>query len=357
MMAPRQEEDDGMILHSAVNDSPLLKVKPFEHSLSIDELELSASVEESILGQEQRMQPQLLEYLKQLAEVGTGLLNDINASFGESRSPTITACKGSLAWEFPAMLAEANVLIECLKTEGLMITSLRIYLAQVRVHSYLQSIHAVLNSVDKTNLDCVLTRVVNPVLTAMGEEKTADLPVRISSWRTPSLAFDIELGTPVNYTHKASPPSNKGDFDYQKPMRLHAKAIADITSKDIEDGTVGCFQPCNVSVERCRHEQKDGTSSLGVEGEALVKIRLSPIGTAKSASEDWDAKDNHVRVQEARVVQTNAFPPEPKTVADIYTSSVHGFNDATVALRFNTYKTRNNEAPEFLVELVVGPSS
>ena len=53
-------------------------------------------------------------------------------------------------------------------------------------------------------------------------------------------------------------------------------------------------------------------------------------------------------------IQTNAFPPEAKDIADLYTSTVHGLNDATVSLRFNTFRTLNNEPPELVVELVVG---
>ena len=53
-------------------------------------------------------------------------------------------------------------------------------------------------------------------------------------------------------------------------------------------------------------------------------------------------------------VQTNAYPPEPKTVADIYTGSIHGSAEVTVSLRFNTYKTQHGEPPEFIIELLVG---
>ena len=201
------------------------------------------------------------------------------------------------------MLAEANAVVESLNKEGLMVTHWRASLAQTRVESYLHSIDSLLKAEEKSSYDSVLTRVLDPVLAVMGEEKTADLPVRVSSWRTPSLAFDIELGHSVEHSHEASPPSDKCDFDIQRPMKVHVKAIADIAAKDIVSGCVGSYEPCSIKVERCRHEEKQVPSNLSfVEGEAMLKVRISPVGSGKKPVDDqvWDT-DNHVKVEEARV--------------------------------------------------------
>ena len=53
-------------------------------------------------------------------------------------------------------------------------------------------------------------------------------------------------------------------------------------------------------------------------------------------------------------VQVNAFPPSPKSSVDLYVSSNHDDSDATITLRFPTFKTLNGEVPDIRVELVMG---
>ena len=52
-------------------------------------------------------------------------------------------------------------------------------------------------------------------------------------------------------------------------------------------------------------------------------------------------------------VQLNALPPRPHASIDLYTTSVNDSEEITIALRFLTKRSHNNEAPRLLIDLLV----
>ena len=350
---------------NALNDLSLLSIKPYEHyyvnnmatsatpatttTVTTTPMSMEKPVNESL-----QMECSIRDCLEKLAEAATSLRNEMDGvGYGnadpsstssslsvQSRSPTVAACRGSLAWEFAAMMSEAHVLMDSLGMEGVMVTPWRVSLLQARIHSYLSMIEKLMQGVDREKLDTELLRILAPVLASISDENqkqqdrdaegcadnvtkpSNDLPVRISSWRTPSLAFDVQLSAPLRYTHKASPPCHKGEFSNQLPLRAEVKAMTDFMAKEIETGMVPTCKPCTLELERCRHEATDSTNNLGIVAEAMLRLRLSPealvaqrASTMGHAAADkdgvnndnvagerlWQSDDNVVTVEEARV--------------------------------------------------------
>lgn len=272
--------------------------------------------------------------------------SDMTASIkgNDANTLTLTACQGSLQNDMSAMLDEANVLVENIGEH--LITPWRASLAQARVDSYLETIKSAIESRDQ--FDDKLAQLTSAIAPQVEEgQKSVGLPVQISSWRTPSLCFDLEVGQPAEYASTE-----------KMPIKVRVRAIAEVQAKDIDAGNVPHYSACRVQVEECKHEERTMFSMAGTVGEALIKIRISPLENAKKTDATWgeDADVGLIRVQEARIVQRNAFPPVAKRGADLYVSSLHGSSEACVMLKIKTQRVLDgDEAPEVDIELVMAP--
>ena len=54
-------------------------------------------------------------------------------------------------------------------------------------------------------------------------------------------------------------------------------------------------------------------------------------------------------------VQTNAYPRNVQTCLDLYFSSMHGLSGFIVTMKMKTFKSFNNEIPDFDIQLVMQP--
>lgn len=260
------------------------------------------------------------------------------------RSPTLDACRGSLQTDMNSMLHEANLLLKNME-----FAQWRASLAQSRVVSYLETIQSAFNS--RHQLDRELGLVSDSIATQMRnntESKTSDdLAVRVSSWRTPSLCFDLDVSEPVQFIRTD-----------EMPIKVRARGIAEIYAKDMP-GSIPQYNACNVHIEQVKHETSNTTSIAGTAGEAFIKIRVCRLGGAQKKIPTWgeDEDIDFVRVKEARVVQSNAFLPMPKRTVDMFTSSHYGSSDVTVTLRFKTHRLlKSEDMPEVNIELVMASS-
>lgn len=282
---------------------------------------------------------------QQLSEDCSSLRGAVDGSQTNPCSPTLDACRDSLRTDMASMLYEANLLLE----NGEKVTSWRASLAQARVDSYLETIQSALDSRDQW--DNELGLVANSIATQINSEtKTADdLPVRVSSWRTPSLCFDLEVGEPVQFIRKE-----------KMPIKVRVRAIAEIHAKDINSNSIPKYTACRIHVEEVKHDERSLFSLAGDVGEAAIKIRISPLGDDQKKKPTWgeDEDVGFVRVKEARIVQKNAYPPLPKRTVDLYTSSHHGSSDTTVMLRFKTHRVleAGDDVAEVDIELVMDSS-
>lgn len=288
--------------------------------------------------------PDLRVSFQQLSDDCSSLLGAVTGSLSDGCSPTVDACRDALSTDMMCMLDEANVLLENSKD----VNSWRASLAQARVDSYLETIQSALES--RHQLDSELAQVASSIVSQIkSEAKTADdLPVRVSSWRTPSLCFDLEVGEPVQFIRTD-----------QVPIHVRVRAIAEIHAKDISANSVPKYGAFRIHIEQCKHDDCSLFSTGGAVGEVLIKIRITPLGDFQKKKGTWgeDADVSFVRVKEARVVQKNAHPRLPKRTVDLYTSSHHGSSETTVMIRFKTFRVlAPGEAPHVDIDLVVASS-
>lgn len=341
-MTPRPD------LEMLTPDSSVPEQKPFEPNFTYEKFGLSTMPSfgskrgDSDLNEEEGHD--LHKSLERLHEDCSAMTKSVSGN--DTTSLTLAACQGSLQNDMSAMLDEAKVLVD--NTGEHLITPLRASLAQSRVDSYLETIKTAIESRD--SFDGKLSQLASAVAPHGGDEKenSNGHPVQISSWRTPSLCFDLEVGPPTHYSSTE-----------KMPIKVNVRAIAEVQAKDIDAGTVPQYQPCLVHVEDCKHEERTMFSMAATAGEALIKVRISLLkDSTKNAKATWgeDEDVGPVCVQEARIVQRNAFPPVAKRGADLYISSLHGSTDACVMLKIKTYRVLNaNEAPEVDIELVMAP--
>merc|ERR1712232_689902 len=97
------------------------------------------------------------------------------------------------------------------------------------------------------------------------------------------------------------------------PIRVRARAIAEIYADDINSGSVPSYRACSLQIKELKHEPETNSWSSGTKGEAHIKIQIRPLG---------DSRPDSLRVRETRIVQSNAFPPLPTRAVDVFTSSV-----------------------------------
>jgi hypothetical protein len=221
-------------------------------------------------------------------ELSDGCSDLLETLFHDS-SPTLDACRGSLQTDMNFMLHEANTLLKNVEQ----VTQWRASLAQARVDSYLETIQLALNS--RQQLDSELGLVANSIasqINSYSESKASeDLAVRVSAWRTPSLCFDLDVSEPVEFLR----------VDYM-PIKVRARAIAEIYAKDMP-GSIPQYNACLVRIEDVKHDNSNAALLAGTVGEALIKIRISPVGDAQNKKATWgeDEDVGFVRVIEARV--------------------------------------------------------
>jgi len=266
-------------------------------------------------------------------------------------SPTLGACKCSLLSDASILFEETKVLLENLGKEGSVITSWRASLAQIRVDSYIETIHSAMQHQSREILDMELLSVTDSLAYQTRNGIEMQVPsVTISFWKSPSLVFNVTAGPLIIYHH---------EFNHdQLPLKLKVTAIAEVVANEVVLGSVGSYQPCIVGIKKCNHESRSFCApETGIVGDCSLTVRLAPLGAMKQKKTTWgvDKEVGYLCVKEVRTVQVNAFPPKPKTAVDLYTSCTHGDRDTTITLRFSTSKTLlTDEIPEVHVELVMG---
>jgi len=271
---------------------------------------------------------------QQLSEVCSELIGSIDGNFGEKYySPTLYACKDSLRTDAASLLDEANLLLE--NVDEKRVTSLRASLAQVRVDSYLETIQSALRLHE--SLDSQLNIVTSSIASQMEEEKIPeDLPIRISTWRTPSLCFDMEVGKEVEFTQVGN-----------IPLKVKARVIAEVYAKDINAGSIPSYRACRLQIKELTTNSDITASSTGVIGNALTKIVVSPL------KEKREQKVESLRIRECRVFQENAFPPLPTSAVDLFVSTKEGTSDITIMLNSKIHRMLHDQVPELRIELVM----
>jgi hypothetical protein len=228
---------------------------------------------------------------QQLSAGCSELLDAVHGtSTAEKDSPTLHACRGSLQTDMTIMLSEASHLLD--DAESKEVTTWKASLAQVRADSYLDTIQSALAC--RALLDNELWQVTSSLSSQLSEEKKSpeDIPVRISSWRTPILCFDLELSDRVQYL-----------YTDPMPLKVRATAIAEVFAKDIGAGSIPSYLACRLVVEQCKHEEQSFQSLAGTVGKAYMKFKVSPVGNAQKKNSTWGV-DEHVgelRVAEARM--------------------------------------------------------
>mmetsp|Transcript_21507 Transcript_21507/g.23864 ORF Transcript_21507/g.23864 Transcript_21507/m.23864 type:complete len:339 (+) Transcript_21507:84-1100(+) len=280
---------------------------------------------------------------QQLSDIYSELIGSIEGSVSEeNHSPTLYACQGSLRTDTSSMLVEANLLLE--NVDEKRITSLRASLAQVRVDSYLETIQTALES--RESFDSELNLFTSSIASQMEEEEeekvSEDFPVRVSIWRTPSLCFDMEVGKEIEYIQKGN-----------APIRVRARAIAEVYAKDINAGSIPSYQACRLQIEELNYDSYSESNSLSVIGDVLVKVVISPMRGKKNE----DRKNDNLQLRDCRVYQENAFPPLPTRTVDLFISTIEGTSDVTAMFKSKIYRMLNDDVPQLNVEFVMGGHS
>jgi hypothetical protein len=290
-MAPRKDESDGLTRDDTPR-SPTSFAKDLNKSpLSFDSLDLtnsSASMTDSSAFRDNFLH---------LSMKGSDLLDEVNSRLKSSVfSPTLDACQNSLQSDAGSLLSESKVLFDNLEKEGSMITPWRASLAQIRVDSFLGTIKRAMQHPSRERLDMELLSVADSISgQARGEEMKRVPAVTISSWKSPSLAFNVVVGPQITYNYEGS--------ETHFPLKLKITAMAEVLANDIDKGTVGSYQACIVGVEKCNHESRSFCASgTGIVGDCLVSVRLSPVGTKKSTDTPWGIgkEVGYLHVKEAR---------------------------------------------------------
>jgi hypothetical protein len=292
-MAPRKDEcgADGLTSGDTPR-SPTSFAKCLDKSpSSFDSLDLtnsSASITDS---------SELRDSFLHLSMKGSHLLDEVNSRLKLSAfSPTLDACKNSLHSDASSLLNESKVLVDNLEKEGSLITPWRASLAQIRVDLFLATIKCAMQHPSRERLDMELLSIADFISGQARDEEMKRVPVvTISSWKSPSLAFNVVVGPQITYNCEGS--------DDHFPLKLKITAIAEVLANDIDKGTVGSYQACIVGVEKCNHESRSFCATgTGIVGDCLVSVRLSPVGTKKSADTPWGIgkEVGYLHVKEAR---------------------------------------------------------
>lgn len=285
-MTPRPRKDDVVLL---TPDSPVLSGQEYEHNFTYEKSGMSTLPNfggQRGAADDGEEELHLRKNLTRLHEDCSSMKESVSGSVSgnEGISLTLTACQGSLQNDMPAMLDEANVMVDNIGDH--FITPWRASLTQSRVDAYLETMQSAMQSRDQ--FDDKLAQLTSALVPLV-----EDVPVRISSWRTPSLCFDLEVGEPAQYVSTE-----------KMPIKVRARAIAEVQAKDIDCGSVPKYQACRIHVEECKHEERTMFSMAGTVGEALIKIRISPLlDNAEQTQATWGEDDDVglIRVQEARM--------------------------------------------------------
>lgn len=377
---------------------------------NVSSIGVSCSSSSSLTGGKDCAPPTLHELAlshRRLSDRARCLLDSINQSQHIEDSVVVEACKSALLFSFSLMENEALLLLGDLHgdigtdTTSSYVTPWHASLAQSKAQSYLDTIQAALEHPSRRSMDDMLQIAVDSIsgllpfdgIDAVSNEKVG---VSVSTWTLPNLSFDLTVGGPIlhcthpnlrspalsrlasnvkapvtsihtaNYTKGRSHPTSLNSNEL--PLTMEIRAIAEFFSKDIESkqgASVAGFGACTIEVESCVHRGRGrvGFGTGSVIGDAIVLVKLSPIGSfasfdccsddgsssSKSSDDPWD----RMNVKEARMVQLNAIPPKGYANVDLYTSSVHGKDEITVGLRFQTRRSLHEDPPHLQIDLVV----
>lgn len=292
-MAPRKDENDGVTFKNDVPSSPNSHVRErnqFKTLLSFDSLDLTESFDSTTDS------TSLRESLLHLTVKGSDLLDEVNGHMKSSVfSSTLEACQISLLSDANSLLSEAKVLLENLGTEGSMTTSWRASLAQIRLDSYLENIQNVIYHPSRERLDMALSTIADSLSAqSLNEGREKGQPIAISSWKSPSLAFNVIVGTPITYNHIGT--------DDSLSLKLTITAIAEVLAIDLDGGNIGSYQACIIGVEKCNHESRNFCADTSSVGDCLVTVKLSPLGRTNVQKKTWgiDKEVGHLYVKAAR---------------------------------------------------------
>eukprot|EP00542_Grammatophora_oceanica_P013114 CAMPEP_0194032112 /NCGR_PEP_ID=MMETSP0009_2-20130614/5123_1 /TAXON_ID=210454 /ORGANISM="Grammatophora oceanica, Strain CCMP 410" /LENGTH=337 /DNA_ID=CAMNT_0038672453 /DNA_START=40 /DNA_END=1053 /DNA_ORIENTATION=- len=333
-MAPRTE--DGM---DAMN-SPGRRGIAFidtKHSLSLESIHLK--------------EIDLRKTFDSISSKGNDLLSLLSSSSASSSQSCalVEACYGSLSSEGRVLSEEASLLLQSVdnQDEKEDDTNMRVRasLAQLRFDRYIATVVDAMKHPAKDKLGVGLESL------AASATNSDDSAVKVSSWRAPSLAFDVAIAPPIETM--VGPSSH--------PLNVRVKAMVEVLANDAvassSDQRRVPYNTCQIAVEPSScHGRLEFVGVSGLSGDALLRVKVSPTGSDSQEQKVWgrDSEVEKIHVKEARVVQVNARQPRSKCAVNLYTSYTYGKPDADLILRFPTFATRSDEVPpQVHIELVV----
>jgi hypothetical protein len=148
-------------------------------------------------------------------------------------------------------------------------------------------------------------------------------------------------------------------FSEDLPLTVSVTPVLFVQAADIKASSelLQQYNSCQVKIEYCSHKKLFSSSGSGVVGEAIVRVTVITANDAKLGGKGstWSKGGDvgKLRVDEARCVQTNAFPRKSQAKADLYITSIHGLSGPTVTLKMRTYKSFNDEVANMDIQLVM----
>lgn len=247
--------------------------------------------------------------------------------FQAAKSPLIfEACRSSLLEEMARKLKQAALLLEDARrvepvnndttesdnattttTPGTKSKSLSS--ALIGTLQYLDTLESAMTYSSRERLEANLRAVANAIAGVNTEiENTVAPAVCVSSWRSPSLAFDFRVGSSAVQSVGSSSSSLPLDLEVKPIMEYTADELLQTHNNNSTDVPLQSPREAGfyaVSVKKCRHEEKKSVPREGVVGQAMVQVHIAPLAETKGKKKEavWglDTKDViPMRIKEVR---------------------------------------------------------
>lgn len=262
----------------------------------------------------------------------------------------VHACMSSLKTRVPRMLQLATLLLksfyEADSKPQLMIARLRSFFQIERVQDYLTVIEKAFQDPPRGSMDISIGRLLSsPPMLALSEEFDLRSATRVSLWSRSSLNLEIPAGMARHRECEASKTT--------MPVSVHVEPFFVFSAEALLNGIENPenLSVCHVTFEECKHTSLDFSRGAGKLGKCIVKVRLDPIECSSSDDSVLSSLPRRIVVDEARVIQRNAYPPKPRASVDVYVSTYEEELGITVTMIIDTYTTRDNEEPRLHVDL------
>lgn len=269
------------------------------------------------------------------------------------------ACRSALVDEMNNVLSQASFLLEEAKREDRDVPwstkNKRLSIALIHAMQYLDTLESAMAFSSRNRLEAGLLSVLDSIAANSRDDLEAEaaLDVRVSSWNSPSLAFDFCVGRPA----MMSLPTIQYE-EQSLPLELEVSPIIEYTADELIRGPRRQAEAYSVKVTRCSHEKREYGARDGIMGEAMVKVHIEPLVESKTKKEVvWGIHNDvePVRVKEVRATQQNAYPTKFRINFDMYTSTVYGQRGVTLTLALETCQTMDGKVPKVKIDLVVDP--